>query len=271
MPTLLYHSAGYKSARKLAKLLGIKRARHSKPPTSEVDTLIRWGSAAKLTFEPSLELNPRSSLVAYKGRVGQMGMLSEAEVPTPPFTTDPFDAAAFGDVMYHGSTDGKNKMSGRGLKVLQAAEVGAVDPTLFVKFLPKHRQFRVHVFKDAANTHTRTREIIHTSELSGEPGSMVFKRNDSVRSTTAIWNFHSGFRYMVVQGKRPLGVIPAAVAAVNALSLDFGAVDIITTADSTPYVLEVNTAPGLGPMTLNWYATRIAERLSLPFTPQETN
>lgn len=38
----------------------------------------------------------------------------------------------------------------------------------------------------------------------------------------------------------------AAKQAVNALGLDFGTVDVLCETDGTPYVLEVNAAPGLG-------------------------
>ena len=77
-----------------------------------------------------------------------------------------------------------------------------------------------------------------------------------------IWNLETGFTYRIVQGKRPIGVIPAAKAAVAALSLDFGAVDIITKGTDV-YVLEVNTAPGLCPITLNWYARQFANLLGI--------
>lgn len=257
MPTLLYHPAGWRSAKKLAAALNIKRTKHSKPPTSPVDVLIRWGSAAKVP-NVATEINPRASLVGYKGRNGQMEAFTKADVPCPNFTTSPTAAAAFGDVMYHGSTNGKPKMSGRGLKKVKGSAAKSLDPKLFVQFIPKHRQFRVHVFDGLA---TRTREIIHVSELSGQPGSMAFKRNEGVR-TQDIWNYGNGFRYMVVQGQRPNGVIPAAKAAVAALKLDFGAVDIITTKEGEVYVLEVNTAPGLGPLTLEWYTEHLTHRIA---------
>jgi glutathione synthase/RimK-type ligase-like ATP-grasp enzyme len=52
------------------------------------------------------------------------------------------------------------------------------------------------------------------------------------------------------------------LAAVSALGLDFGAVDIIwNEREDKCYVLEVNTAPGLQGSTLENYANAIMEVL----------
>jgi hypothetical protein len=50
-----------------------------------------------------------------------------------------------------------------------------------------------------------------------------------------------------------------AVRAVAALDLVGGAMDILEGVDGTLYALEVNTAPSLGPLTLERYVERIRE------------
>jgi len=54
-----------------------------------------------------------------------------------------------------------------------------------------------------------------------------------------------------------------ALAAVSALGLDFGAVDIIYNEhENQYYVLEVNTAPGLEGTTVEKYAEAFAKEFS---------
>lgn len=45
----------------------------------------------------------------------------------------------------------------------------------------------------------------------------------------------------------------AAIAAVEALGLDFGAVDMVVDEEGKEFVLEVNTAPALSPMRVQQY------------------
>ncbi len=53
----------------------------------------------------------------------------------------------------------------------------------------------------------------------------------------------------------------AAIAAVQALNLDFGAVDIVINRDNRPVVLEVNTAAGLQGKTIDSYKNAILKWL----------
>lgn len=55
----------------------------------------------------------------------------------------------------------------------------------------------------------------------------------------------------------PTGIRPVARAAITALGLDFGGVDLIVGLDGTAYVLEVNTAPELTPAMVTAYSNML--------------
>lgn len=60
------------------------------------------------------------------------------------------------------------------------------------------------------------------------------------------WTYKNGFSFdLVGSDSVPRGAVDIALAAVKALGLDFGAVDIIEGQDDGFRVLEVNTAPGV--------------------------
>jgi glutathione synthase/RimK-type ligase-like ATP-grasp enzyme len=59
-------------------------------------------------------------------------------------------------------------------------------------------------------------------------------------------NFRNGFAFQLVPGERvDEGLREISSRAVDALGLDFGAVDILRGCDGRHYVLECNTAPGV--------------------------
>ena len=66
-------------------------------------------------------------------------------------------------------------------------------------------------------------------------------------------NLAGGFIYANQAIEAPQAACHNAVAAVTALELDFGAVDVVVTATGKCYVLEVNTACGLAGTTLDKY------------------
>jgi D-alanine-D-alanine ligase-like ATP-grasp enzyme len=72
----------------------------------------------------------------------------------------------------------------------------------------------------------------------------------------------NGYRYICDPDNPPTQrTLDNAVAAVGALGLDFGGVDIAwVEKGDKPYVLEVNTAPGLTDMTGGWYAQAFKEK-----------
>ena len=166
-----------------------------------------------------------------------MERLDSAEVPVPGFASTPIPVDR--GTGFFGRTNGG--MQGRGMEYFPSYDVwserGEPSFDFYTVRVPKDRQFRVHVI----GGETRTRELIPDDEVN--------------RETERIWNYGNGFTFRVPDNV-PHPVVPMAFAAVKALWLEFGAVDIVW--DGThAYVLEVNTAPGLCDPMLEWYAHKL--------------
>lgn len=77
---------------------------------------------------------------------------------------------------------------------------------------------------------------------------------ENANYSNVVRNYHTGWIY-ATSGIQPNdSALRNAVAAVDALGLDFGAVDVITRGNDA-WVLEVNTAPGLSGTNLETYTT----------------
>ena len=78
-----------------------------------------------------------------------------------------------------------------------------------------------------------------------------------------IKNYAQGFRFRTPDKRLNSDRTEAAINAVSALGLLFGAVDLLIGEDRRAYVLEVNTAPKLAPLTCSQYAAAIRDYLGL--------
>lgn len=119
----------------------------------------------------------------------------------------------------------------------------------YTSLIPKRREFRVWGF--------RRKPIACYEKV------LTYARKLGLRGRSReIWNWRNGYAYNFLH---PDGV-PAALKAlgaqaVDALGLDFGAVDIIEGEGGRLYVLEVNTAPGVeGP---RWGLTSLVNHIAL--------
>lgn len=106
----------------------------------------------------------------------------------------------------------------------------------------QRREFRVHVMNGV---------VINVQQK---------KRADGWRENAAysnvVRNYHTGWIYANGDISPNTAALDAAVAAVRACGLDFGAVDVITRHDQA-WVLEVNTAPGMQGSNLDTYVRSI--------------
>jgi hypothetical protein len=210
------------------------------------DLVINWGSSTthQALQHPAVVLNDPEAVNIAANKAYALQCLSNAEVPVPQYTANYLEACGW---LQDGITVvQRNCLTGhsaRGLHVLRPEESHGVDfvrqGRLFTKYIKKTHEYRVHVFMGV------TIDVQRKMRRLDVPDEQV---NWQVR------NFDNGFTYgrEGVSSDERLETI--AEDAVDAMGLDFGAVDIIYNEHNDTYsVLEVNTAPGLQGTTLQKY------------------
>jgi glutathione synthase/RimK-type ligase-like ATP-grasp enzyme len=219
-------------------------------------TIINWGSSsapaglAAATFinypdNVKLASNKLDTLKEFEANnelESQVGSINY-----PEFTTDYEEACQW-------VVDGKvvvcrtklNGHSGAGI-VLAAREEDVVrDCPLYVKYIKKAKEFRVHVaFGDVIDVQAKRQR----TEFEGE-------------TNFAIRNHQNGWVYCREGIEEPDDLREQAQRALLTLGLDFGAVDIIYNQHYNKcYVLEVNTAPGLEGTSVEIYTNAFVNKL----------
>ena len=169
---------------------------------------------------------------------------------TPEYTTDFMAACRW---LAQGSTVVErhvlNGHSGEGIRLVEPGGNEELQRApLYVKYVPKNQEYRVHVCGGEAVDIQRKarRKDLPDEEINwkirNHDNGFIFARNED--------------------GQVPPDVIDQAVRAVKALGLAFGAVDVIFNDKAQEaYVLEVNTAPGLSGETLAGYVRRFQDYL----------
>jgi hypothetical protein len=128
----------------------------------------------------------------------------------------------------------------------RALRAGALEADFYVKKEAINEEWRVHVFRSAKDN---MRVLRTAKKVQNRPDAHPWVRSHRL-----------GWKLSYVGGISDAGK-QIARDAVRALHLDFGAVDIAFRNDGTPpFVLEVNTCPGLEGGTLTMYAENIIER-----------
>ena len=114
------------------------------------------------------------------------------------------------------------------------------EADLYTQYVKKKKEFRVHVYAD---------QVIFVQEKRKKNGADA---NPLIRS------HNNGWVFCTKNIDEPDGLRVLGLAAVRAVGLDFGAVDIIWNEKYNKlYALEVNSAPGLCTATTEAYANAI--------------
>lgn len=227
-------------ARALARALGglVLRREDSRYRPRPNDTVINWGSAvlpdALLAQSP---LNHPGCVKDARDKLRTFAILSSNGVPVVEWTTNKAAAEAWlndGAVFVRHSTRGQG---GSGIELVPGTHDWLPDAPLYTKQFRATHEYRVHV--------------------AGDQTFVTKKRRRNGAERSAVRNYANGYVYCTTNVNPPNSVPSVGVAAVHALGLDFGAVDMLCTEGGECRVLEVNTAPGLEGRTIAWYAEQI--------------
>lgn len=168
----------------------------------------------------------------------------------------------------------RTTLSGRsGAGIVVANDIDSlVSAPLYVKGIENiSREIRVHVFKDSVIDFAQKKRM--NSERLEELG---------ITANPNIKNLNNGYIFARAGVAIPRIAMEVAVDSINALGLDFGAVDIILSSrggNEWPYILEVNTAPGITGSSVLKYASAVERMINneptvldmtTPFTGTDT-
>jgi len=233
------------SAKALAQALGVKRLKHEGRMIAQ--PFINWG-ASKIDREIkngiTLYNHPHSVGVA-ANKLKTFTALDQI-VNIPDYTTDKAEAqewlnAGVSIVERHTLTG----HSGEGIRIVDKGGELSDDAKLYVRYIKKQGEFRLHVFDHEVFFIQRKARALDV------PDDQV---NWKVR------NHANGFIYANRDIELPDVAKHMAIEAVQTIGLDFGAVDMIYKARQNKfYVLEINTAPGLAGTTLDKYVEKFKE------------
>ncbi len=231
------------SANELAKHLGVKRIKHNGERTLFTNVVINWGASKfnrkivchRVLNTPEAVARASNKLETFKALKGHVGI--------PEYTTCPVEASkwlAEGLIIVE-----RHKLtghSGEGIRLVHKDDEDnklSDKAKLFVKYIPKRNEYRLHVFRD---------KVFFVQRKARDKAIADDKVNWKVR------NHGNGFIYAHQDVDVPDEAKQAGIMAIHMLGLDFGAVDMIYNEKQNKYyVLEVNTACGLQGETLNKY------------------
>lgn len=237
------YKMGSKSAKALKEGLVAENIRCFRKLTTSnflpkpTDLLVYMGGTGVLGPQ-GIQLNQCRNIA--QNKLSTLRVLTDQNIPCVEWTTDPQVARQYGSVVCRHTLTGH---SGQGIEIWDALPGRELpNAPLYTKYFKRKYECRIHVFNGK----------VIDAQIKRKRAGTEGDTDNQVR------NVHTGWVYCR-EGYTPDDRVKAiAIAAVAALELDFGAVDIIYNQHHNEYrVLEVNTAPGLEGTTLTNYIKEI--------------
>ncbi len=258
------YKVGSESATALAQLLDILRIKPEGTYVPKVGhKVINWGNGkipgwiGTANTRGVAILNKPAAVNVAANKLTALQALRGAGVAIPEFTTDFATARQW---LRGGYTIVERHElrgnSGEGIRIVNLDDTEMDNDLqaapLYTKFIPKSNEFRVHVFRGKVIDYIEKKK------------ALTENRNETFNKY--ISSINSGWVFSRTNVRDIDSVRAIAIKAVAALGLDFGAVDIVYE-NGLPFVLEVNTAPGLSGTTLVNYANAFRQYMGQPDLP----
>lgn len=198
----------------------------------ELSVIINWGlrdtALKRLTDAiPADQLKPvlNAKIDIAGSKVATFRALDRAGINHPYVYSCAQEAQESGDV-YLARKD--NLMQGRGIVYCEPGSAAPIAD-FYVRYILRRREVRIHVWN----------------------GKVIITQRKDISPDQKICNRGAGARFIVyplggyIGPQNAIQANEMAVAAVKAVGLDFGAVDILYGENRKLYILEINTAPAI--------------------------
>jgi glutathione synthase/RimK-type ligase-like ATP-grasp enzyme len=237
MNLLLAHRKTRPTGRVLAEALGVSFGVQIR---NDPETLIRWGNAAEWQYDRDRHVVNKASAINLAGdKLRTLERLTEEGITVPEFQTS---LPATSDGLWFGRS--RRGFGGRDIRFFESPSFAA-GAEWFSRYIPNDREYRFHVVGS---------EVVRTQRK-------YLDRPELDRHGGKIKNHANGYVFKAPRSKLRPARFETAIAAVQALGLDFGAVDAIIDSREVMYVLEVNTAPACSPLTAQAYINALRQYL----------
>lgn len=248
MKTYIYpYQIFSQSAKLLARGLNIKRLSNKfERKLTKPCRIINWGNSYSKIHGLIDWINPPDKVSIASNKLLTFNQLAKDGVNIPAFTTEK-------EIVREWLAKEKvvlvreklRSHSGEGIFLLEG-DVGIPDAPLYVEYIPKKKEFRVHVVNG---------EVIDVQEKRRRSG-------EGIEIDSKIRSHERGWVYCRQEITEPEDLRQLALDSIKSLGLSFGAVDIIWNQKrNKSYVLEINTAPGLEGTSLSLYTNSFSSFL----------
>jgi carbamoylphosphate synthase large subunit len=211
----------------------------------EIDRNTNYGS--RIVFDHCI--NHPNSVDLAVNKLKAFEVFLRNELPTPRWTPSRNIALSWLDRGF--SVVVRSRLcghSGQGIELIKDNTEELPFAPLYTRYINKQAEYRVHVYNgQVIDFQQKRRRQAHHNP------------NWQIRSHINGWNYTRTFNPILTSDETNR-IKLAGIAAVRTLGLTFGAVDIVTSGSNSPYILEVNTAPGLEGRTLLAYLKAITEK-----------